>query len=703
MSIRARLETIASNLWWTWNPHAAHLFERLNPDHWERSNHSLLAVLNACDDDTIQRTYDEDALADLDRVLAELHRYLGTESTWVSENASRFRRGLVAYFCAEFGIHESLPLYSGGLGVLAGDHVKTASDLGVPFVAIGLKYPEGYFEQSVDADGMQQETYPATQWHSIPARLVAPGGVPMLVDIPLADRMVYARVWRMDVGRSILYLLDTGIPENNEDDRNIGGRLYSGGSETRIRQEVILGVGGVRLLRALQLEPTTFHLNEGHSAFACLELMRERVVCGASSDEAMAWVRERTLFTTHTPVPAGHDRFDPDLTTMVLWQLQRALGISREALLALGREDPGQVSEPFCMTVLAMKCSGHCNGVSALHGAVSRTMWRAIWPGWQTDDIPIGHVTNGIHVETFLHPIARERFTSIRKDWASALLDQSAWVEIIDALSDGDITDLKRQLKLDMFRAIKRRLHILSETLGPDAQWASGAIANWRTDTLTVGFARRFATYKRGAMLFEDLERAIRLLADLERPVQLLFAGKAHPADNEGKKVIQRVLQAARSAELKGRVIFLENYDMGVARAMISGVDVWLNTPRRPREASGTSGQKVNMHGGVNASILDGWWAEGYDGANGFAIGDTEVPTDPSEQDRRDTAALYEVLESELIPAYYADAPGGTSASWVARMRASMATLPGQFSSRRMFRDYMRNYYIPIYDRTRTG
>lgn len=694
MNIRIRLHDIASNLWWTWTPAAQALFAEIDPTTWERTNHNPLAVLRGASDERLREVFaSEEKLAQLEAVQASLHAYLGTSDTWVAANTPHLRHGLVAYFCAEFGLHESLPLYSGGLGILAGDHVKTASDLGIPFVAIGLKYPEGYFQQRVDAEGWQRESYPTTDWKNIPAELVMRGKEAVIIEIPMADRSVFAQIWRLRVGRVRLYLLDTDLPLNNADDRTIGGRLYSGGSETRIRQEIVLGVGGVRLLRALGHDPTLVHLNEGHCAFACLELMRERIEGGATLDAAHQWVRERTLFTTHTPVPAGHDRFAPEMTQVLLWRLQQGLKVDQRTLLGFGRVNPDDPAEQFCMTTLALKCSARANGVAALHGEVSREMWRSLWPGWKTEHVPIGHVTNGIHVETFMHPTLRAtldaRFGSA---WQPALVDPAAWATLIDKLSDTEVVTIRRTLKRAMFETLKLRLNTFADQMGPDVDWSLGALGNWRTDVLTIGFARRFATYKRGSMVFGQMERAVELIASPDRPIQFVFAGKAHPKDEPGKNVIREVLTAARDPRLKGRVLFIENYDMAVARALISGVDVWLNTPRRPREASGTSGQKVTVHGGLNASILDGWWAEGYNGENGYAIGDGYVPADPEEQDRRDAEALYQTLSTQLVPEYYAS-NAGSDGVWMRRVRESLRTLPAQFSTRRMLRDYTRQYY----------
>lgn len=706
MNLRDRLESLAANLHWTWTPRTARLFASLNPEAWERSNHNPLAVLDATSAAELEAHFARGDgphdVHDLDDAWRNLLDTLGTTDTFVQRERPALRPGLVAYYCAEFGLHESLPLYSGGLGVLAGDHLKTASDLGVPMVAIGLKYPEGYFRQSIDANGWQREDYPPTDWGRIPARLVARGGEPLLVSIPIADRHVFARVWRLDVGRVPLYLLDTDVDRNSDEDRAIGGRLYSGGNETRIRQEMILGVGGVRLLRALGLDPTCHHLNEGHSAFACLELLREAVQGGMSQDAALAHCRSLVHFTTHTPVAAGHDRFDPDLVRMILWRMREEIGLPWKDFLGLGRVDAEDVRETFCMTVLALRTAGSANGVSALHGEVSRHMWKELWPSRPVDQVPIGHVTNGIHVETFLHPLARSLYEErIGPNWARLLLDASGWAAAVDQLTDDELLTLRRTLKLDLFRAFRERFLRTSETTpeAPDAEWSLGAVANWRADVLTIGFARRFATYKRGAMLFEDVDRAVALLADVDRPVQIIYAGKAHPADIPGKEVIRAVVAAARSHALKGRVLFVENYDMGVARAMVAGVDVWLNTPRRPREASGTSGQKVTLHGGINCSILDGWWAEGYDGTNGWAIGGPTAPADPAQQDLQDREALHRTLRDEVLADYYAGNAPGRNERWLAKVRASLRTLPATYSTRRMMRDYIDAHYLPITER----
>ncbi|MCB9519559.1 MAG: alpha-glucan family phosphorylase [Myxococcales bacterium] len=698
MSTRDTLGALASNLWWAWSPRAQGVFERLAPDVWAASNHSPSAVLLAVTDAELEQAMaDADLSSDIDAVAAELATYLSEPKTWCRANAPSLHRGLVAYFSAEFGIHESLPIYSGGLGVLAGDHIKTASDLGIPFVGVSLKYDEGYFQQRVDANGWQQEYFPATRWEHTPVKPTLRDGRQLRLMIPLAGRKVGVDVFEVAVGRSTLYLLDTDVESNTDVDRAICRRLYGGDSKTRIRQETVLGIGGVRLLRALGLEPSVYHLNEGHSAFACVELIRERVGRGDSYQDALHWVRQRTLFTTHTPVAAGHDRFDPSLVTAALGDYQYRLGTAWHDIIGLGRVNPDDHGETFCMTVLALKTAAHCNGVSRLHGQVSREMWVNLWPGSRPEEVPISHITNGIHAETFMHPIMRDLVEErMGASWNQALIDPGRWADLSRRITEDDLRDVRVRLKQALFDFLTARLQRTAFDEDACASQGLRNLATWRTDALTIGFARRFATYKRGDLIFSDFERAVALLASDDRPIQLLIAGKAHPSDDPGKEIIQRVLQATRDSRLAGRVIFVENYDMAVGRALTSGVDVWLNNPRRPREASGTSGEKVPLHGGVNLSILDGWWVEGFRGDNGYAIGDHEAPRDTAEQDRRDLAALYEVLETQLLPDYYAEPGPGRSPAWLAKVRASFSSLSAQFSTRRMLRDYATHYYDPI-------
>lgn len=699
MSVRSDLETIASNMWWSWSPRAQALFEALDPATWHTDHHSPQAALLAVSDDALNAAYGSgDGATQLAAVLEEREAYLNAATSWTKSHAPALANGRVAYFSAEFGMHESLPIYSGGLGVLAGDHIKTTSDLGIPFTGISLKYAEGYFRQRVDENGWQQESFPATDWKKTACeRIFAEDGAPLQIAIPLADRKVFAEVYRVAVGRSELYLLDTDVAQNNEVDRAICRRLYGGDSSTRIRQEVVLGIGGVRLLRALKIEPTVYHLNEGHSGFACFELIREQVGLGHTFVDAIHWVRQRALFTTHTPVPAGHDRFDASAVTEALSYYQHRLGTSWHDVIGLGRVNTDDHDETFCMTVLALKTASQVNGVSRLHGEVSRQMWADLYPGTAVDDVPIGHITNGVHVETFMHPAMRDVVEErMGLDWNEALVNPARWAELSKNVTDEDLYVLRRRLKGSLFAFLRKRFQDHSQS-GPRscAERCLQSLDGWSDEALTVGFARRFATYKRGDLIFGDFERAVRIFQDQNRPFQLVVAGKAHPRDSPGKEVIQRVVHAVNNGDLNGRVLFVEDYDLATGRALVSGVDVWLNNPRRPREASGTSGQKVPLHGGVNLSILDGWWAEGYDKTNGYSIGDHEEPSDQAVQDSRDLEALYVAIENQLLPEYYADEPG-RGAAWTARVRRSFETLPAEYGTRRMLRDYANHYYEPI-------
>ena len=697
MNLRETLDRISRNLSWAWTPEAYDLFRALSPDLFHHLRNNPHAILRRVPDALLDRTWGtESGCAHVANVDARLDRYLRSPDTWTARNAPELQGGCIAYFCAEFGLHESLPLYSGGLGVLAGDHIKTASDLALPLVAIGLHYPEGYFRQTIDHAGSQREAYPPTRWEDIPADRLMDGDEPLLIAVPLGEHVVHVSIWSLEVGRVRLLLLDTDVPQNSDADRHLGGRLYSGDAITRIRQEIILGIGGYRALAALGIEPTIVHLNEGHCAFANLERLRVLRNSGSSWDDALAHVRATSLFTTHTPVPAGHDRFSPAVTAHHLSGWPQRLGVPLSTLMGLGRVHPEDEAEWFCMTVLGMRTSAQINGVSQLHGAVTREMWSSLWPTRAVDEVPVGHVTNGIHVETFLHPRMRHVIEEVDPgDWRADLLDEAAWKRRIDRISDEALLELRRELKRDLIRDLVRRFRAQGDIHGV-LDLYDDQLNDWTGDTLTIGFARRFATYKRASMLFHDEERARALLTSLDRPVQFVFAGKAHPKDDEGKGVIRRILEIARDPSFHGRVLFVENYDMELARSLVSGVDVWLNTPRRPREASGTSGQKVTLHGALNASILDGWWVEGFDGTNGFAIGDETSPTSAEEQDQRDVEALYRTFDEEILPAYYGGGRAGAGHTWRAMMRASLSTLPARFSSHRMLRDYVHTYYAPM-------
>jgi glucan phosphorylase len=751
---------VALNLWWSWEPTAQALFRALEPGVHEGSLHNPVAVLRAVSG-VGQGEWPPHALLDpADRlsveaiagaleakglvgqaqeVVARFRAYMdGGASAWAKGAGGVTAR--VAYFSMEFALHASLPIYSGGLGVLAGDHLKAASDLGLSFSAVGLFYHEGYFFQRLEADGAQVAQYPEQDPANLALRLERDAhGQPVMVEVSVGVEAVRACVRRVDVGRIKLYLLDTCVPGNSERAVALTRRLYSGDDAMRIDQEILVGVGGVRALRALGVAPQVWHLNEGHCAFLTLELLRERVAGGESFEAARAQVARRCVFTTHTPVPAGHDRFWRGLVAEHLGWMADALGIGVEALMDLGRANPtagalrldlpepgqegsheahkgaaeavqvmveaarrateGQAppsDEPLCMTVLALRLSKRANGVSMLHGEVSRQMWSGMWPDRAASDVPIGHVTNGIHLPTWMSPIARAHLAPhLPSGWEARHDEPELWLDAVERMSDAQLWGMRQALKGELMRFVQARHEGRSARLEASGQ-PRPAPMQWRADALTLGFARRFATYKRATLIFDDLARARRLLGDPERPLQIVFAGKAHPRDVGGQEVIRELVQMSQAEGFAGKVIVLEDYDMIVGQGLVSGVDVWLNNPRRPREASGTSGQKVAVHAGLNLSLQDGWWPEGYDGVNGFAIGDATPPVEPHEQDARDSAALYDALEGQVLPLYYGDrGEDGVPRRWVRRIRAAMGSLVWRFTTQRMVKDYATQFYGP--------
>ncbi|HEY2900168.1 MAG TPA: alpha-glucan family phosphorylase, partial [Polyangia bacterium] len=592
----------------------------------------------------------------------------------------------------------SLPIYSGGLGVLAGDHLKSASDLGLPLVAVGLFYRESYFRQRLDRDGQQHAEYirsPADLLPAVPAR--TPTGEPIIVEVPLSAReTLRAQVWEIHVGRNRLLLLDTDVDGNTDENRQLAARLYFGDQRVRIRQELLLGVGGIRALRAAGIQWGGLHLNEGHSAFATLEYARLRMeVTGADFRTCAQDVAQSTVFTTHTPVDAGHDRFPPELVDDHLEPLRRSLGLSQQEFLGLGRIRPEDHREALCMTVLAFKMSRYANGVSALHGRITRKSWQVLWPHRREDEVPVGHITNGVHVRTWLAPAMQDLYTRhIGNDWRNHLSDPAMWARI-DSVHDAELWETHRVLKAALVHFVRRKVTEQRQRAGFPADVVAAAGSALDPEALTIGFARRFATYKRANLIFSDFERIKKLLTDSKRPVQLVFSGKAHPADRPGQDVLRQVHDATFTPELRDRVIFIEDYDINVGRHLVQGVDVWLNNPRRPQEASGTSGQKVLLNGGLNFSVLDGWWAEAYDGLNGFAIGDGITHVSVDEQDRRDALSLYETLEKEVIPLYYDRDDQGVPRGWVERMKRTIRTLGWRFNTDRMVIDYANRCYLP--------
>jgi starch phosphorylase len=692
-AVLGRVDALARDLWWTWNPDPQRLFAALDPVAWEASEHNPVAVLASLSPERRAALSESPALLallhDCERQLA---RYLGAKAWFQRTATSRQKRLRVAYFCAEFGLHECLPQYAGGLGILAGDHLKTASDLGIPLVGVGLLYRSGYYRQELRRDGTTRVLYPRYDFDRLP---ITDTG--HMVRVPLGRREIAAKVWRAQVGRVPLYLLDTDVPGNAARDRAITARLYGGDKDTRIRQEIVLGIGGVRALAALGVHATVFHLNEGHAAFCSLERVRQLRRQGWSLPRAVEHVRARSVFTTHTPVPAGHDRFPPRLVHRYLGALLGEAGVRPAEWLGLGREAPKDRREPFCMTVLALRLSGRCNGVSQIHGDVSRQMWMRVYGADGPGRVPIGHVTNGVHPANWLAPEMRplyERY--LKPGWAAPSPAEDCWRRA-GRIPPAELWAVRSRLRRQLVQFIRRRLvEQVRRRCGPVAE-LNAAREALDEDALTIGFARRFATYKRAQLIFRDPRRLARILGDPRRPVQLVFAGKAHPADREGQRVAQQVYRYAQQAGFRGRVALLEDYDMHVARMLVAGCDVWLNNPVPPQEASGTSGMKPPLHGGLNCSILDGWWAEAYNGRNGWAIDegtrrDSRSSVARARRDREDAAALYRLLEGEIVPLFYDRGRDGLPRGWIRRMVAAMKTVCPRFSTYRMLGEYLDLY-----------
>ncbi|MCX6560516.1 MAG: alpha-glucan family phosphorylase [Candidatus Aminicenantes bacterium] len=697
-ALTAGLNRLARNLWWSWNPPAQGLFKDLSPRAWENLYHNPVAVLHEVSAYELRvRLMDPSFAAKAKAVLAAFDAYLKEERTWGRENAPDLFDHPVAYFSAEFGFHESLPITAGGLGILSADHAKSASDLGLGFVGVGLFYREGYFMQSVDHQNWQIESYPTLQPRNLPLEPVLDDrGEPVVGSVPIAAVQVRFRAWRANIGRVCVYLLDTDLPENEPSHRDLTRRVYGGDHTTRIMQELLLGVGGVRLLRALGLDPSVFHMNEGHAAFLTLELLREKTAAGLTFEKAWDEVRSECVFTTHTPVEAGHDRFSADLVEYAASRYLKSFPHERERLLGLGRVHPADECELFCMTVLALKGSRAANGVSELHGRVSRAMWHGLWPERTEAEVPIGHITNGVHVPSWLNGTTY-RFWSRKAegDWADRVDDSAFWAKVEDPafVSDEELWAFRYELRRKLIEYCRKRLLIQGRIVGQGDFITYDALLD--PDALTVGFARRFATYKRAPLVFRNFEAIVELAKDAQRPVQFVFAGKAHPRDDDGKRFIQQIIHLSKHTALKGSLVFIENYDVQVARRMISGCDVWLNNPRRPLEASGTSGQKCGVHGCLNLSIMDGWWREAYDGTNGFAIGPDSHPADVGEQDRVDAENLFRVLSEEVVPAFYERDASGLPRRWIKMIRNAVSGLTPRYHTRRMVQEYVTKYYLP--------
>lgn len=689
------LQELSRNLYWSWTPRALELFSKLDSQVWEDCGHNPVAMLTNIDQlDMEKAAKDPDYLAKYDQAMAEFNAYINPDSTRFSKQFPEYTGKTIAYFSAEFGLHESLPIYSGGLGILSGDHMKTASDLGIPMVGVGLLYNHGYFIQQINGEGWQEATYKRLNFSTLPVeKALDSQGEEVVVQIEMPDRTVYARVWKVCCGRISLYLLDTDIEQNSLEDRNLSGKLYGGDNHMRIAQEKILGMGGVKALRRLGITPWVWHMNEGHSAFLTIELMRELVDQGLNWREAVEALAPSVCFTTHTPVPAGQDSFGADLMELHFWAIRNQLGMSRAEFMRLG-QNPGQPDTPFNLTILALRLSRHRNGVSKLHGAVSRELWRDVWPNTARAEIPIKSITNGVHTGSW---IAKELADLFDKHagtrWRKHPDDTAIWNAT--NLPDQELWNVHQELKQQMIdlvhRSSKRRMQRVGRTATEIAE-----VDKWLDPkVLTIGFARRFATYKRAVLLFSDFERLKKILLQPGREVNLVFAGKAHPADRPGQEFIKRIYDFSNMPEFKGRIVILEDYDINMARHLVHGVDVWLNTPRRPLEASGTSGEKAAMNGVLNFSVLDGWWAEGFDGTNGWAIGEEREYATTEEQDQIDANSLYATMEEIIVPMYYDQDSEGVPHRWTERMMNSIRTLVPTYSTHRMLKDYTEGMYIP--------
>ena len=715
------LNKLARNIWWTWDQEAQELFAELSPRSWQNLYHNAVAILREVSEYELHvRLQDNEFAGRVRRVLLAFEAYLKDPETWCHAHAPSLLKHPVAYFSAEFGFHETLPIAAGGLGILAGDHAKAASDLGLGFAGISLFYREGYFQQSINQDNWQTEYYTLLNPRNLPLEPVLDeSGQPLVCSVDITMTQVFFQVWRVNVGRIPVYLIDTNRPENPQHFRDLTLRVYGGDNTTRIMQEVLLGIGGVRLLRELGVEPSVYHMNEGHAAFLTLELMREKMAAGKTAAEALELTRRQCIFTTHTPVEAGHDRFNAELMDYALHKYAAQLKMPFKELLGLGRVDPKNTNESFCMTVLALKASRAANGVSELHGQVSRHMWQALYPGLKEDQVPIGHITNGIHLLGWMKGPVR-RFWRRRlgaaappakpeagsgdttqfwhqqssRHWDKSINTPEFWQRMLDPnfISDEELWALRYKLRREMVEFARRRLLLQGQRLAQMDFISFDQLLN--PDALTIGFARRFATYKRAPLIFQQFENIVKLARDKQRPIQFIFAGKAHPRDDEGKRFIQQIIHLSKYSDLQGSLVFIENYDVHVARQMVSGCDVWLNNPRRPLEASGTSGMKAGCHGCVNLSIMDGWWREGYDGTNGFAIGPDSNSNSVEEQDKVDSENLYKTLTEQVVPMFYDRDAQGVPRKWIQMIRRAMATLVPQFTTERMVREYTEKYYL---------
>ncbi len=701
----ARLNELAYNLWWTWTPEAQRLFINIDSELWEIVYHNPVKFLRQVERAKLNAVTNNRYYLDFyDRILKNFDLYMHQEETWFKRNYPTEQQRLIAYFSMEFGLHETLPIYAGGLGVLSGDHVKEASDMGLPFAAVGFFYIEGYFTQRITEDGWQEARYMRNSFEDLPVLpVMGTDDKPLTICVQLPGRDVLARIWEIHIGRVPLYLLDTDVEENSTSDRGLTARLYSGDPELRISQEILLGIGGVRALRALGYTPDVWHMNEGHAAFLVLERIRELILAGSSFDEAAELVRMTNIFTTHTPVPAGNDEFASWLMDKYFANVWPELGLTRDQFLELARHTVSW-GDTFSMPVLALRFSEGRNAVSELHGRVTRQMWSFIWPGVKVEDVPITHVTNGIHTHTWLARRMRSLFDRyLGPEWVEHIDEPEIWDQIT-SIPDEQFWSVRSHVKRKMIAYMRERARLqwLTGDTRPIQVLASGVMLS--PYALTIGFARRFAPYKRANLILSDVQRLLSIVNRTGMPVQIIFAGKSHPDHEGGKLLIQEVYRAVKRADLAGRLVFLEEYDMNLARYLVQGVDVWMNTPRRPNEASGTSGQKAALNGVLNFSVYDGWWREGFNGSNGWAIGeDIDYPT-PEQQDEADAESLYDILENEIVPLYYRNRTSeNLPVEWIARSKESIRTLAPQFSTRRMVKEYLERLYLPALEAGRVS
>lgn len=691
------LKEISKNLWWTWNYDCQTLFEDIDKVLWEKTNHNPVIFLKQVNQKSLDKVVSNDSFLErYDNVFSSFKSYLQEKNTWFNSTHKNYNDGEIAYFCAEYGLHESFPIYSGGLGVLAGDHVKTASDLGLPFVAVGFLYKEGYFIQKLDSNGNQESHYINYDFSDFPVEPAKDeNNEDIYIEMNILRRKVYVKLWKIDVGRVPLYLLDTDIDQNDPEDRLLTHRLYGGDHEMRIKQEILLGIAGVKALRRVGVNPSVWHMNEGHAAFLNLERIREFAEKGLNFKQSVEAVRSNSIFTTHTPVPAGNDAFPVHMIERYFNYYWENLGASRDEFFNLGLEIREDGSHMFSMTILALKLAGRSNGVSELHGKVSRNLWKHAWEGLEAVEVPITHVTNGVHSETWISNDLQKLFDKyLSTDWRNKLDDPDIWSKV-DDIPDEEIWTIHKKLKSDLIKFLHDRIKLQRARHGETVEQLNEIEKIGDNNILTIGFARRFATYKRATLIFKDLERLEKILNDEEKPVQLIFAGKAHPADKPGQELIKRIYEISRMPKFKNKIIILENYDMNMARYLVSGVDMWLNNPRRPHEASGTSGEKAGMNGAINFSVLDGWWVEGFDGNNGWAIGDNRDYEDLELQDKIDSVSIYNQLENEIIPKYYNTSDKGYSHDWIEVMKNSIKTVSSFFNTHRMLKEYTQKLYMP--------